>query len=63
MRALAGAGFTHLEQLVEVREADVLALHGMGPKALGILKAALKERGLDFAPWPQKTRHEGRASV
>ncbi|MFN2196345.1 MAG: hypothetical protein ACK2UW_09510 [Anaerolineales bacterium] len=32
-RALDGAGYTHLEQLARVTEAEILVLHGMGPKA------------------------------
>jgi hypothetical protein len=30
--------------------AELLALHGVGPKAVRILDAALAERGLSFAP-------------
>ncbi len=48
-RALAAAGITRLEQLVRFSEADLLALHGFGPKGLRILAAALAERGLTFA--------------
>ncbi len=48
-RALAGAGYMRLEQLTTVEEAEVLRLHGMGPKALGLLRAALEARGLSFA--------------
>lgn len=44
-RALASAGYTSVDQLVKAREDDLAALHGMGPKALGILRDALKERG------------------
>lgn len=49
MRALAGAGYTRLEQFTGVSEADVLHLHGMGPKAMGLLRQALAARGLSFA--------------
>jgi hypothetical protein len=49
LRALAGAGYTRLEQLTRVTEADLLKLHGMGPKALGLIREALKARGLAFA--------------
>lgn len=49
LRALAGAGYTRLEQLVQVTEAELLQLHGMGPKAMGQLRIALSERGLNFA--------------
>jgi DNA-directed RNA polymerase alpha subunit len=48
-RALAQAGYTQLEQLVELRETEVLGLHGMGPKALDQLRRALAERSLSFA--------------
>jgi DNA-directed RNA polymerase alpha subunit len=48
-RALAGAGYTRLEQLAKARESDLLKLHGMGPKAMDALKKALAEKGLSFA--------------
>ncbi len=48
VRALASAGYTRLDQLVNARERDLAALHGMGEKALGILRAALKEQGKSF---------------
>lgn len=48
-RALAQAGYTQLEQLTRVSEAELGKLHGMGPKALGILRLALREKGLSFA--------------
>lgn len=47
-RALAAAGITRLEQLAEVSEAELGKLHGMGPKALGILRQALEAEGLSF---------------
>lgn len=46
---LLAAGYTRLEQLTQVSEADLLKLHGMGPKAFRILKEALAERGMSFA--------------
>lgn len=49
LRALSAAGYTHLEQLTSVKEAELLKLHGMGPKALGLLRSALAARGLGFA--------------
>ncbi len=55
-RALAGAGFTRLEQLTKISEAELLQLHGMGPKAVGILRAALQAQGLSFAPAQPKQR-------
>lgn len=48
LRALAAAGYTRVDQLTTAREKDLMALHGMGPKALGILKSALMTRGLAF---------------
>jgi len=48
LRALNNAGYTYLEQLTEVTEAELLKLHGMGPKAIRILRETLAERGLSF---------------
>ncbi|CAG9621832.1 helix-hairpin-helix domain-containing protein [Sutcliffiella rhizosphaerae] len=48
-RALVRAGYLRLEQFTELTESDVLKLHGMGPKAMGIIKDALEEKGLSFA--------------
>ena len=47
-RALAAAGITRLEQLASVSEADLLRLHGMGPRALDVLRSELTRRGLSF---------------
>lgn len=47
-RALEAAGYSRLEQLTKVTEAELSQLHGMGPKALGILRETLKEKGLSF---------------
>ena len=46
--ALSVAGITRLEQLTEKTEAEVAQLHGMGPKGIKILRAALAEKGLSF---------------
>jgi DNA-directed RNA polymerase alpha subunit len=46
--ALAEAGYTRLEQLRCVTERELLALHGMGPKAVRRLRDALAERGWTF---------------
>lgn len=48
-RALAGAGIARLEDVARWTEADLLALHGIGPKALNQLRGALAARGLSFA--------------
>lgn len=44
LRALASIGVTCLEQAVDLSEAELLALHGFGPRALGIIQDALKEK-------------------
>jgi hypothetical protein len=48
-RALAGAGFTRLDQLTRVGASELMKLHGMGPRALEQLRAALAARGKSFA--------------
>ncbi|WNS45711.1 DNA-binding protein [Paenibacillus sp. MMS20-IR301] len=48
-RALAEAGIVNLEQLTAVTEAELLSLHGMGPKGIRILREALAAKGLDLA--------------
>jgi uncharacterized protein YdhG (YjbR/CyaY superfamily) len=47
-RALAAAGITTLEQVRQHRAEDLLALHGVGPKAIAILRSALAVRGETF---------------
>jgi hypothetical protein len=39
-RALAGIGITRLSQLTDHRAVDLLKLHGMGPRAIAILRQA-----------------------
>ena len=48
-RALHAAGHTGLDQLPAVSEAELLRLHGVGPKAVRVLRAALEAKGLSFA--------------
>ena len=48
LRALSGAGIGSLDALAQWAEQDLARLHGMGPKALGLLRAALEERGRSF---------------
>lgn len=48
-RAITGAGYWRLEQLTGVSAKELLALHGVGPKAVRLLREALAERGLAFA--------------
>ena len=47
-RALSGAGYNSLDQLAAISESDLKKLHGMGPKAIAALRAALDERGLSL---------------
>ena len=47
-RALAAIGVTTLEQLPAHSATALLALHGVGPKAIRILSEVLAERGLTF---------------
>jgi predicted flap endonuclease-1-like 5' DNA nuclease len=47
--ALMAAGYTRLEQLTSITEAEILKLHGVGPKAIRILRETLAEKGWSFA--------------
>lgn len=48
-RALAQAGYLRLDQLTQLREAELRQLHGMGPKAIEQLREALAAQGWSFA--------------
>lgn len=48
--ALEHAGYRRLEDLTSVSEKTILSLHGMGPKGVRILREALHQQGLSFAP-------------
>jgi len=48
-RALRAAGLTSLESLGAVTEADLLAMHGVGPVAIARLREALADAGLGYA--------------
>lgn len=47
-RALTERGITTLNQLSDYTEKELLAIHGVGPKAIGILKELLTKEGLSF---------------
>jgi hypothetical protein len=47
-QALDTAGITSLAELARYSEREIAALHGMGPKAIGILREAMKAKGLSF---------------
>ena len=46
--ALVAAGYTDLAQLDGMAESELLRMHGVGPKAVAVLRAALAERGLSL---------------
>jgi predicted flap endonuclease-1-like 5' DNA nuclease len=48
-RALADAGITRLSQVAEHTEAELAALHGVGPQAIRVLRVTLAERGRSFS--------------
>lgn len=47
-RALQAFGIETIEQLRDYSEKEILALHGVGPKAIRILKEVLSGEGLSF---------------
>jgi DNA-directed RNA polymerase alpha subunit len=49
LRALEAAGFKNLADFTLVSEEELLKLHGMGPKALRIIAAAMEAQGFLFA--------------
>ena len=49
-RELAHHGLTRYDQLSDVTAAELLRLHGIGPKAIRILSEELAQRGLAFRP-------------
>ena len=48
-RALAQAGITRLSQLSKMTETELAKLHGIGPNAIKLLRAALDAAGKAFA--------------
>lgn len=48
-RELAVNGFTTFEQLTATTSEELLKIHGVGPKAVRILREELAARGRDFA--------------
>lgn len=47
--ALAKINVTTLEQVSKLDEHNLSKLHGVGPKAINILKEAMKEQGMSFS--------------
>lgn len=56
-RALDGAGYTRLSQLTGATAKELLALHGMGPKGIRILREALAAAGMSFAGADGRATH------
>jgi hypothetical protein len=48
-RALLGAGLPTLERIATRTEAELLALHGVGPKAVRILTETLRQEGMSLS--------------
>jgi hypothetical protein len=49
LRAFAAAGYRKLADFARISETELLELHGVGPKAIRLLRPALAARGLSFA--------------
>ena len=47
-RALASIGVTRLSQVASHRAEELLALHGVGPRAIKLLQDALDDQGRSF---------------
>lgn len=47
-RELAANGIVRFDQLSGYSERELLAIHGVGPKAIRILREGLHNRGLGF---------------
>ena len=45
-RALLHAGYDTLEKVAPLSDKELLALHGMGPKGVRIVREALRDAGL-----------------
>ena len=48
IRALARAGLVRIDQFADVREADLRRMHGVGPKAIDVLRRTLAAQGQAF---------------
>jgi predicted flap endonuclease-1-like 5' DNA nuclease len=53
--ALVARGVTTLAQLASMTERELLAVHGVGPKAVRILRDTLAQHGLAFRVEPKST--------
>lgn len=50
VRALEAAGYRTLDDIATATEAELRGLHGMGPKAMALLREALAQRGHPLPP-------------
>jgi hypothetical protein len=57
LRALASAEIRSLEAVARVSEEQLAALHGVGPRAIGILRAALKAHRSRTVARPPRPPH------
>jgi predicted flap endonuclease-1-like 5' DNA nuclease len=48
-RALEGAGYTRVEQLSDRSQDEIKKLHGIGPKAIRVIRDALEAVGMSLA--------------
>lgn len=55
LRALSGAGIKNLRDLSRFTESELLELHGLGPRAMATLRAAIEAEGLVFGSRAQPT--------
>lgn len=53
-RALALAGYADLRDISRATARELSAIHGVGPKAIRILRDALTEAGLSFRDEPRE---------
>jgi hypothetical protein len=49
IRALESAGITWLSQCSGMSDDALRRLHGMGPRAIGLIRDALRAKGMTFA--------------
>lgn len=49
-RALASIGVTRLDELADRSQAELLKLHGFGPRAINITRHALASKGMSMRP-------------
>jgi hypothetical protein len=48
LRALASAGITRTAHFKKITEAELKQLHGMGPKAIEVIRQTLSDAGIAF---------------